>query len=667
MQLTVSARVMSGFTAVVVLACIIYAVALTGNITIGGSVQKVSKQSVPTLIAGNNMLQSVLLSQLSLVQLEKATSLSQVQSIKTGYSEQKSKNQNAIRQLQELTKPIADINLTFKQSSELNTSFFHAADKAFADVTRVVNLSQKTAELASEFGDMGDETLSYAYDLDGLSDDDAVSDTVNSFIENIENLVDEVSSGLRSNIKFEVLNVQSVAKDTLDEMDGQFASIKQASGISGTEQITVMEDNFARFKDALVGPESALTARVNTLSEKQKVGSEIQSAKDAANQLQIQLDELNKRIIGLTDEAQQEAKTAIDESQTVTTALTVLMIILSVIIAFYVINSIRKPLYTIVDLINKAAKGDLTVQFEQFQKDEFGQLANNMQKLISSLATILREVTSNTQVLASTAEQTNSISEQSCNSASQQSEQMSAMSSSISEMKETVSSVTDSIHKTLEHVQQASSEATCGEQRLQANVAEIKELEVSIEKSANAISMLSSELDNINSVLSVIRSIAEQTNLLALNAAIEAARAGEQGRGFAVVADEVRTLASRAQNATEEIEKAISGLQEGAREAVTTMSTSQKETQTCVQGIESVKDTLVSIVGSVETIKDMSQQIAAASEEQSLAAMSQYENVQHMHEITDLTSNHAKENQQASRQLAEMAETLRAMMSQFKT
>ncbi|TQF71435.1 methyl-accepting chemotaxis protein [Pseudoalteromonas luteoviolacea] len=667
MQLTVSARVMSGFAAVVVLACIIYAVALTGNITIGGSVQKVSKQSVPTLIAGNNMLQSVLLAQLSLVQLEKASTSSQVRGIKNEYDKQKSTNKNAIQQLQELTQPIDEINVTFKQSRELNNAFFMASDKAFSDVVRVVTLAQKTAELASEFGDMGDETLSYAYDLDGLSDDETISDVVNSFVENVENLVDEVNTGLASNIKFEVLNVQSVAKDTLDEMDSQFATIRVAPGIAGTEQVATMADNFASFKGVLIGTESALAARVNTLSEKEKVGKGIQSANESANKLQMQLKELNERIITLTDEAQSEAKLAIEESQTVTTSLTVVMVILSILIAYYVINSIRGPLYTIIDLINRAAKGDLTVQFSDFKKDEFGQLADNMQKLITSLASILREVSNNSQVLASTAEQTNIISEQSCSSAAQQSDQMTSMSSSISQMKETVSSVTNSIHETLEHVKQASSEASCGEQRLQNNVAEIKELEASIEKSANAISMLSSELDNINSVLAVIRSIAEQTNLLALNAAIEAARAGEQGRGFAVVADEVRTLASRAQNATEEIEKAISGLQEGARDAVTTMSTSQKETQACVEGIESVKDTLVSIVGSVETIKDMSQQIAAASEEQSLAAMSQYENVQHMHEITELTSNHAKENQQASRQLAEMAETLRAMMSQFKT
>ncbi|MCF2857279.1 methyl-accepting chemotaxis protein [Pseudoalteromonas sp. SMS1] len=667
MQLTVSARVMSGFAAVVVLACIIYAVALTGNITIGGSVQKVSKQSVPTLIAGNNMLQSVLLSQLSLVQLEKASTLSQINAIKQVYTAQKSTNQSAVGQLQELTQPVAELNLTFEQSRELNNAFFSASDKAFSDVVRVVTLTQKTTELASEFGDMGDETLSYAYDLDGLSDDESISDVVNSFVENVENLVEEVNTGLRSTIKFEVLNVQSVAKDTLDEMDTQFASIRVASGIAGTEQVATMAENFALFKEVLIGPDSALLARVNTLVEKEKVGGGIQSAKDSATKLQRQLEELNKQIIVLTDEAQQEAKIAIDDSQTVTTSLTVVMVILSAIIAYYVITSIRAPLYAIVDLINRAAKGDLTVQFSDFKKDEFGQLAENMQQLISNLASILREVSSNSQLLASTAEQTNIISEQSCSSASQQSDQMTAMSSSISEMKETVSSVTNSIHETLEHVKQASSEASCGEQRLQNNVAEIKALEASIEKSANAISMLSSELDNINSVLAVIRSIAEQTNLLALNAAIEAARAGEQGRGFAVVADEVRTLASRAQNATEEIEKAINGLQEGARDAVTTMSTSQKDTQTCVEGIESVKDTLVSIVGSVETIKDMSQQIAAASEEQSLAAMSQYENVQHMHEITDLTSSHAKENQQASRQLAEMAETLRAMMSQFKT
>lgn len=667
MQLTVSARVMSGFTAVVVLACIIYLVALTGNITIGGSVQKVSKQSVPTLISGNNMLQSVLLSRLSLTQLDQATSSGAINAIRTEYDEQRTINESALSRLSELTQSELELSTPFDNSRKLNSIFFQRADQAFDNAISAIKLKEKTSELASEFADMGDETLSLAYDLDGISDDQSVSDTVNALIENVEVLVDEVNSGLASSITFEIMNVTSVAKESIAEMEGQLDKLKQSPDVANSQSLTDMESNFTQFREAIVGSDNALKSRIETLNEKKRLKTLIEEASITANKLQTQLKELNARIVGSTEEAQQEAENAIAESQQVTTVLTVVMILLSVTIAYFVINSVRKPLHSIIDTINTAAQGDLTVQLTGFKEDEFGQLADNIQKLITTLASTLRDVTSNTQLLASTAEQTNIIAEQSCSSATQQSEQMSAMSSSISEMKETVSSVTDSIHRTLEQVQQASSEAASGESLLVTNVQNIKGLESSIETSANAINQLSNELENINTVLAVIRSIAEQTNLLALNAAIEAARAGEQGRGFAVVADEVRTLASRSQDATEEIEKAIAGLQDGAKGAVDTMSNSQRETHTCVSGIEAVQGTLGSIVTSVETIKDMSQQIAAASEQQSLAAVSQFENVQHMHDITNLSSNHAQENKQASQQLAQMAETLRLMMSQFKT
>ncbi|MBQ4835417.1 methyl-accepting chemotaxis protein [Pseudoalteromonas luteoviolacea] len=667
MQLTVSARVMSGFTAVVVLACIIYIVALTGNITIGGSVQKVSNQSVPTLISGNNMLQSVLLSRLSLTQLEQAPTLSAISAIRNQYNLQKQSNDKALMQLSELTESEPELSRPFDNSKKLNTVFFQRADSAFNKAVLAFKLKERTAEVASEFTDMGDETLSLAYDLEGISNDQKISDVVNALIENVENLVDEVSGGLTSNITFEIMNVTSVAKESISDMEQQLTALKNSPELANSDALGLMEENFSQFKQAVVGSDNALQSRINTLNEKKQLSNLVTEASGSAEELQLQLRELNEKIGGLTEDAQQAAEEAIEESLQVTSALTVVTIILSIVIAYFVINSVRTPLHQIIDSINRAAQGDLTVRLDNFKQDEFGRLASNIQKLIDTLAGTLREVTSNTQLLSSTAEQTNMIAEQSCSSASQQSEQMSAMSSSISEMKETVRSVTDSIHSTLEQVQQASSEAASGEELLVTNVQNIKGLESSIETSANAINQLSNELENINTVLAVIRSIAEQTNLLALNAAIEAARAGEQGRGFAVVADEVRTLASRSQDATEEIEKAITGLQDGAKGAVNTMSNSQRETHNCVSGIEAVQGTLSAIVNSVETIKDMSQQIAAASEQQSLAAVSQYDNVQYMHEITNLNSNHAQENKQASQQLAEMAETLRLMMSQFKT
>ncbi len=244
---------------------------------------------------------------------------------------------------------------------------------------------------------------------------------------------------------------------------------------------------------------------------------------------------------------------------------------------------------------------------------------------------------------------------------------MQVMTHSIAEMTDTVQSVSNSIHHTLEQVEKSNNDAEQGQILLNQNIDNIHLLADAIKQSATVIETLNDDTNNISSVLVIIRGVAEQTNLLALNAAIEAARAGEQGRGFAVVADEVRTLASKAHDATQEIQQAIENLQQGAKQAVATMSKSQQETQQCVDGIQNVDEMLSSILSGITNIKDMSQQIATAAEQQSIAAVTQNENMKEMQHITELSASHAEENNQASQQLASMAETQRELLSKFKT
>jgi len=219
----------------------------------------------------------------------------------------------------------------------------------------------------------------------------------------------------------------------------------------------------------------------------------------------------------------------------------------------------------------------------------------------------------------------------------------------------------------LEYAEKANEDALSGEKLLVKNVGNMNELDTAIKESSDVISRLNQETNDITDVLNEIRGVAEQTNLLALNAAIEAARAGEQGRGFAVVADEVRKLASRSHDSTTEIQEAIERLQKGAKLAVETTGQSQKETSNCVEGITNVQKMLTAIVNGITTIRDMSLQIATAAEQQSVAVQTQCESIVHIKDISEQTSLQASENQQASKQLAEMAEMQRSMISKFKT
>ncbi|WP_010364331.1 methyl-accepting chemotaxis protein [Pseudoalteromonas citrea] len=667
MNLTVTWRIFGGFAVVLLLSVILFVVSIFGIMNIGKGIQQVSTESVPTLIEGAALSESVLATELNLILLLGTERVSQANTIKLDFDTRYNENQSSLRALGTQLQNLPEMSELFVDVEKTNAALYEVAVPSVTDYLATLQQIEKTNELAREFGDMGDESLSYAYDLEGMAEQDDVMNDLAEFVSLIEDTVDNANSALRSKIVFEVLGVQSELNDSASEIATLFNRIKGAAELQDSDELVAMSQNLASFKSALVGSDSAIASKVRVLKQLAKVKKEFKKAEQYAGDTRKLIDELNEKIIIYTETVQAGAEESVNQSQFIISTLAGLIIVLSLLVSYFVTNSIKVPLAKAVEQIQSAATGDMTVQFAKDREDELGDMADSMQQLVNSLRNTLNEISDNSQLLASTAEQTSVISDQSFNSANEQSSQMQSMSTSISEMTETVASVASSIHSTLEEVEKASTEAEQGELVLLKNVDSISELGKTIEGSANVIQQLNNDTVSISSVLAEIKGIAEQTNLLALNAAIEAARAGEQGRGFAVVADEVRSLASRTQESTQEIQSAIENLINGAQQAVESMTSSQQASRECVDGINSVKNMLHSIVESIKTIRDMSQQIAAASEQQTVAAQTQLDSVYSIRDITDMTTSQAKENQQASQQLAQMAETQRELLTKFKT
>jgi methyl-accepting chemotaxis protein len=234
------------------------------------------------------------------------------------------------------------------------------------------------------------------------------------------------------------------------------------------------------------------------------------------------------------------------------------------------------------------------------------------------------------------------------------------------QMVEAVNEVTESAHRVADSAGNAEKDTEKGREVVADTVATINRLATEIAGAVDVINRVSADSDNISQVLVEIKAIAEQTNLLALNAAIEAARAGEQGRGFAVVADEVRSLSQRTHKSTEEIEGMISRLQGGVKEAVSAMTSSHDATEKTVQKSGEVTEALDRIASGISEIVDMSHQIAQAAEEQSAVARNVNANVERIGEFGQSTASNAEETLASSRQRSELTASLQRLVEAFK-
>jgi methyl-accepting chemotaxis protein len=229
-----------------------------------------------------------------------------------------------------------------------------------------------------------------------------------------------------------------------------------------------------------------------------------------------------------------------------------------------------------------------------------------------------------------------------------------------------VQQVAGSASQAAEAAREADSESVNGQAVVEQTIDSINRLADDVNRSAEVIASLDSDADQIGTVINVIRDIAEQTNLLALNAAIEAARAGEQGRGFSVVADEVRTLATRTQQSTDEIQRMIESLQNGARRAVTEMQNSQAQSQDTIVQADTARSSLQQITHSVSTITEMNTQIASAAEEQTAVADEISQSVQQIADIADKATHNAEELAGTATRMSELERQLNQLVTRFK-
>ncbi|CAH6927814.1 Methyl-accepting chemotaxis protein [Vibrio chagasii] len=350
-------------------------------------------------------------------------------------------------------------------------------------------------------------------------------------------------------------------------------------------------------------------------------------------------------------------------------ALTSLVLYIVISIAStMVINRLLYPLQTLSEALTQLAqgRGDLTQRIDITRMDEIGKLAELVNQFLSQMQSMLKGVVEHSHDLNNHAEKANQLATQSSIRVENQQNDINQIATAIHEMSATAAEVASHAELTASASQASATACNDGQEVIQQNRDAITRLATQVEDAANVIRELENNAQSINQILSTIQGIAEQTNLLALNAAIEAARAGEQGRGFAVVADEVRVLSQRTHGSTEEIRVMIDTLQKNTEHAVDSMTTSTQLAENSVGFAEQAHDSLSKITQAISEINDMALQIASAAEEQRAVSEDISRNTQGIKDASDDLAQQAESSRNSSNEMSNAAESMRRDVERFK-
>ncbi|MAQ52237.1 MAG: chemotaxis protein [Pseudomonas sp.] len=381
------------------------------------------------------------------------------------------------------------------------------------------------------------------------------------------------------------------------------------------------------------------------------------------------IDQMTGLINQQVDVEEVEAATDVGASHArVTTVLTVGGIVCLLMIVFFpglITNPLRELLQRIRDIAD--GEGDLTQRVAVHSNDELGQLSRAVNAFLEQLQTLIRQVAESTLQVASAAEEMSAIASGQEKLVNEQYMAVDQVSTAATEMSAAIHEVADNAHSTADAAREADRQGHAAADVVSATMSDLRRLAADVEEAAGVINNLEQDTDKIGGVLSVIEGIAEQTNLLALNAAIEAARAGEQGRGFAVVADEVRALAARTQDSTRDIQQMIQKLQSGTGQAVAVMQRGAELAGQSVEKAGATETSLNETSASVMRINDMAAQIAAACEEQSQTTEDIARNISGIRDLSNQAAQSSQESRDASNALARLASALQEQVGRFKT
>jgi len=667
-QFTIKQKIWGGFGLLLLILTAVSIGAIQGLSSTQKSVKHVVNEVQPTLVVAMELEQVLESSAQSLgfyllSQEEAHKKAYQTSMVLVSKDLVKLKKQQPVQHSEELQKLIAGIEARVKKYQGYQKQMFSYAESQGNNMPAVATTSNELNPLARKILQL----LSQMLDAEPETDDAALSKQITSDIYALRyaymNVLTELrgflfarSGAMKSNLELYTTQMTEIVARLKGYGEG--LGFEQTDALGELETVVV---GYQKLLDKVIAIHGGEKWRSDSYVIRTELGPLLDVIKG----------DLSKLVKNMQATTEQQSSSLLDRvlgARNLVVVLFVVGLLVGLGCAFLISNVVVKPLKAAVHAMNDIAEGDgdLTHRLSANGKDEIAHLGQAFNKFATKVHGVVSEVMNSTSQLSSAASELSAITSQTSEGVVQQQMETEQVATAMNEMTSTVQEVANHAEQAASAANDANQESQSGNAIVKEGISSIDSLAKEISNASEVVARLEKDSENIGTVLDVIRGIAEQTNLLALNAAIEAARAGEQGRGFAVVADEVRTLASRTQESTQEIQTMIERLQHGAHDAVNVMTASQSRTGETVEHANEAGNALNSISSSVARINDMNLQIASAAEEQSAVAEEINQNIVRITDIASDASGSMQQIANASDELANLSGHLDQLVGSFK-
>ncbi|MBY4678189.1 methyl-accepting chemotaxis protein [Marinobacterium arenosum] len=661
MRLSVSQRIGGGFGLLCLLLLLVGAIAWYSFQTIDRQLRLVTREATPRVEQSGQLLTELLQTKYLLRSYLAASDEQNFSALEQQLEQRRLQFSRLMTQIRQLSERQPSLQQSLTQIEQQTRQLFSSAEQLFQQHRSYWQSSDRMAAARPTYDETVEELLYTLEDTVAVQVDFTLIDNARfihnrlSYVANLLEQLLEQQDLAQSRQRWQQIEQQ------LAPVADKLAEIEQLSAESHAE----IDEYWQPYQAQLHAPDQLIQSHLQALNAKQRAQQYLSEVESLVNDSEQLLQAFIGNARQQASQAEQTTEATINRASMLIALGSLIALLAAAAIAWLLVRRIRRSLGLVMDGLHSVAEGRLDVSLAADGQDEFGRLAGSVNHLAGNLRQLVSQIRQAAQELQQTASRSEQLSQQTQTGVASQSLQSARVAATMNELEASATEVAQHAEQTLQQAIAADGAVTDGHQLMERNRQAMRSLSEQVSGSTEQIEQLQAFCESIGEVIDVIRAIAEQTNLLALNAAIEAARAGEQGRGFAVVADEVRSLASRTQGSTAEIEQMVAKLQTGARQSVDTMARSREQADDCLTQLQQSADGLIRISSAVEQIRQMNTQVAAATDQQRTTAGEISQSLSEINQVTERTAQGAEETARQSNSLNALARQLDELIGRF--